>query len=199
MPVSYREITKNEQKIIDNVDMVKYYDENITKLKPKYGLRTRDGQVVKFLPMLPGKNLGICPFHKDTDASLRAWTQRQRYHCFGCGTGGSVVEIHRRIRRDFYAVNLTYEQAVQELAAMYGIELDKTDEGFKKRNPFEVARERMQAPITYRKPPGVVQLGDFRKLNNQLRRSGLPLAAQVVNYAQLDLLASLSLSNHKEG
>ncbi len=194
-----REITKNEQKIVDNVDMVKYYNDNITKLKPKYGLRTRDGRVVRFEPMSEGtKNLGICPFHKDTDASLRAWTSQKRYHCFGCGTGGTVVEIHRRIRRDFYAVSLTYEQAVQELATMYNIELDITDEGFRKRDVFEVARERVQAPVTYQKAPGVLHLGDFRKLNNTLRLSDMPLATKVLNFAQLDVLASLSLSNHKD-
>ena len=35
----------------------------------------------------------ICPFHGDTDASLKIYKGTGGWHCFGCGKGGSVVDF----------------------------------------------------------------------------------------------------------
>ena len=38
----------------------------------------------------------VCPFHEDTDASLKVYRNRaghSGWHCFGCGKGGSVIDF----------------------------------------------------------------------------------------------------------
>jgi DNA primase len=45
-----------------------------------YGYKTRHGFMV-------------CPFHGDTDASLKVYKGTGGWHCFGCGKGGSVVDF----------------------------------------------------------------------------------------------------------
>jgi DNA primase len=40
--------------------------------------------------------MGCCPFHDDSTASLSVGGVPDRFHCFGCGVGGDVVEyVHR--------------------------------------------------------------------------------------------------------
>ena len=60
------------QVIRDTVDM-----DQILSL---YGYKTRRGFM-------------ICPFHGDTDASLKVYKGTGGWHCFGCGKGGSVVDF----------------------------------------------------------------------------------------------------------
>ena len=35
----------------------------------------------------------VCPFHGDTDASLKVYKGTGGWHCFGCGKGGSVIDF----------------------------------------------------------------------------------------------------------
>ena len=35
----------------------------------------------------------VCPFHGDTDASLKVYKGSGGWHCFGCGRGGSVIDF----------------------------------------------------------------------------------------------------------
>jgi DNA primase len=35
----------------------------------------------------------VCPFHPDTDPSLKVYSDQNRWHCFGCGRGGSVIDF----------------------------------------------------------------------------------------------------------
>ena len=40
--------------------------------------------------------MGCCPFHDDSTASLSVGGVPDRFHCFGCGAGGDVIEyVHR--------------------------------------------------------------------------------------------------------
>src|ERR1035437_5898433 len=40
--------------------------------------------------------MGCCPFHDDSTASLSVSGVPDRFHCFGCGAGGGVIEyVHR--------------------------------------------------------------------------------------------------------
>lgn len=60
---------------------------------------------------------GLCPFHGDSSPSLKVDRERGTWHCFGCGEGGSVFNF---LMRD---ANLSFPEAVRELAARYGVPL----------------------------------------------------------------------------
>lgn len=57
-----------------------------------------------------GKSLmGCCPLHDDHTASLSVCGIPDRFHCFGCGASGDVIEYVARLR------NLTFRDAVAYL------------------------------------------------------------------------------------
>jgi DNA primase len=53
--------------------------------------------------------MGCCPFHDDTTASLSVDGIPDRFHCFGCGAAGDVIDFVRRLH------GLTFPEAVQHL------------------------------------------------------------------------------------
>ncbi len=72
-----------------------------------------------FVPLKKrGKNyVGLCPFHQEKTPSFTVSSERQMYHCFGCGAGGNVftfVMEHDRV---------SFVEAVRTLAARAGISL----------------------------------------------------------------------------
>ena len=70
-----------------------------------------------------GKNyLGLCPFHSEKEPSFTVSDEKQIFHCFGCGASGSVFDFVMRTR------NLTFPEAVKELAERFGIPLPKEEE-----------------------------------------------------------------------
>ncbi len=57
----------------------------------------------------------LCPFHQEKTPSFTVSPQRQTFHCFGCGAGGSVF----RFVMDYE--HLDFPAAVRKLAARAGI------------------------------------------------------------------------------
>ncbi len=81
-----------------------------------------------------GKNwLGLCPFHSEKTPSFNVNTEKQIFHCFGCGVGGDVfkfVELQE---------GLNFPEAIKTLAARSGITLpqDNRDHRQDKRSEDE--------------------------------------------------------------
>ncbi|CAN5633891.1 DNA primase [soil metagenome] len=57
----------------------------------------------------------LCPFHQEKTPSFHVNSQRQSFHCFGCGAGGSVF----RFVMDYE--HLDFPSAVKKLATRVGI------------------------------------------------------------------------------
>jgi DNA primase len=57
----------------------------------------------------------LCPFHQEKTPSFHVSPQRQTFHCFGCGVGGSVF----RFVMDYEHID--FPSAVRKLAARVGI------------------------------------------------------------------------------
>ncbi|MBR3474794.1 MAG: DNA primase [Oscillospiraceae bacterium] len=58
---------------------------------------------------------GLCPFHSEKTPSFAVNPEKQIYHCFGCGKGGSVINFIMEIE------NLGYRDAVAFLARRAGM------------------------------------------------------------------------------
>lgn len=66
-----------------------------------------------------GRNyIGLCPFHADTKPSFTVSEEKNLFYCFGCQKGGTPIHFLME------AKNLTFAEAVEELAKRYGIKID---------------------------------------------------------------------------
>ncbi|WP_457577049.1 DNA primase [Desulfomarina sp.] len=61
--------------------------------------------------------LGLCPFHGEKTPSFSVHGGQQFFHCFGCGESGDVFSFMMKYH------NLTFPEAMKELARRYNIEL----------------------------------------------------------------------------
>src|SRR5260370_22549690 len=57
----------------------------------------------------------LCPFHQEKTPSFHVSPQRQTFHCFGCGVGGSVFRFVMEYE------HTDFPSAVRKLAARGGI------------------------------------------------------------------------------
>jgi DNA primase len=65
-----------------------------------------------------GKNyLGLCPFHTEKTPSFNVSPDRQMYHCFGCGVGGTAFTFVMEYEK------VSFVEAVRSLAERAGISL----------------------------------------------------------------------------
>lgn len=83
--------------------------------------------------------VGLCPFHSEKTPSFTVSADRQAFYCFGCGAGGSVFDFLMRMR------NLSFGEAVQELAGRVGVALPEKEETPRQRKSREFARLLVQA------------------------------------------------------
>lgn len=64
---------------------------------------------------------GLCPFHNEKTPSFHVSADKQLYHCFGCGEGGTIVNFIMK------AENLDFVEAIKLLADRAGIALPEPD------------------------------------------------------------------------
>jgi DNA primase len=63
-----------------------------------------------------GKNfLGLCPFHTEKTPSFTVSSEKQMYHCFGCGKGGNIFTFLMEMDK------VSFVEAVRSLAVKSGI------------------------------------------------------------------------------
>ncbi|MEO0093854.1 MAG: DNA primase [candidate division WOR-3 bacterium] len=72
---------------------------------------------------LPLKKVGkyyraLCPFHTEKSPSFYVSPERQIYHCFGCGAGGTALTFVMNFEK------LSFPEAVKKLATRLGITLE---------------------------------------------------------------------------
>ena len=60
---------------------------------------------------------GLCPFHNEKTGSFSVAQDKQMYYCFGCHSGGGVINFIMEIE------NLSYPDAVRFLAKRAGMEV----------------------------------------------------------------------------
>lgn len=69
-----------------------------------------------------GKNYqACCPFHNEKTPSFSVSPEKQFYHCFGCGAHGNAIGFLMDYER------FEFVEAIEELAAMVGVEVEREE------------------------------------------------------------------------
>ncbi len=83
-----------------------------------------------------GKNfIGLCPFHTEKTPSFTVSEDKQIFHCFGCHSGGNVFKFLMEYEK------ISFIEAVQEIAARVGINLEYDEDTSDKDNEQEILYE----------------------------------------------------------
>lgn len=102
--------------------MAKIRDDDVAAVRD----RARIDEVVREYITLKsaggGSWKGLCPFHEERTPSFHVTPAKGLYHCFSCQEGGDVITFVRKVD------SLTFGEAVEKLAAKYGMTL-RYDEG----------------------------------------------------------------------
>ncbi len=64
----------------------------------------------------------LCPFHQEKTPSFHVHSDRQMFHCFGCGKGGNVFTLLMELE------GMTFPDAVRYLAERQGLAMPETGE-----------------------------------------------------------------------
>ena len=75
------------------------------------------GGYVRLSKRSGGNMFGLCPFHSEKSPSFSVNADKQIFHCFGCGKGGSAISFIMEIE------NLKFRDAVEFLARRARMEL----------------------------------------------------------------------------
>ena len=98
-----------------------YSDEIIEEVRSRNDIVDVVGQYVHL--QKKGSNyFGLCPFHNEKSGSFSVSSHKQMFYCFGCGAGGNVITFLMKYD------NLTFQEAVKQLADRAGIKLPEQDD-----------------------------------------------------------------------
>ncbi|MBR5535986.1 MAG: DNA primase [Clostridia bacterium] len=81
--------------------------------------------------------MGCCPFHREKTPSFHVSGDKQLYHCFGCGAGGSVIQFVMA------AENLDFPDTLRFLAERAGINLPETGQSKNETDEFYRRKRRI--------------------------------------------------------
>lgn len=92
--------------------MSEYFDKHVAPLDYKFRRWTA-----------ASNSTVVCPLHEDNDPSMGFISTREgeKYHCFGCGSAGTLVQLHQRVQRQWFNKRMSEDQAREDLYALYGI------------------------------------------------------------------------------
>ena len=65
--------------------------------------------------------MGLCPFHNEKTPSFSVSSQRQTFHCFGCGVGGNAITFLMKYD------NMGFQEALKQLADKAGVRLPEAN------------------------------------------------------------------------
>ena len=121
-----------------------------------------------------------CPFHQEKTASFHALDREGYYYCFGCHAKGDAITFLKE------AENLSFMEAVEELAREAGMKIPERDPGLQKQmDAHSVLSEVMEKAVRYFRMMLKTQAG--REATLYLKRRALSEETQDrfdIGYAQ---------------
>lgn len=100
--------------------MPRFSDEIIEEVRSRSDILSVIGSYVRLKRSGSGY-VGLCPFHNEKTPSFSVNPARQMFKCFGCGVGGNVITFLMEYE------NLTFPEAMENLAERAGIELPRQE------------------------------------------------------------------------
>jgi len=110
--------------------------EDIAAVRERAPIEEIIGQHVALKNAGVGSLKGLCPFHDERSPSFTVRPSVGRWHCFGCGEGGDVIEFVMRMD------GLTFAEAVEYLAERAGVTL-RYEQGGARSGPTAGQRKRL--------------------------------------------------------
>ena len=114
---------------------------NIYADEIKERVKTRDAAIAYGM-RVDHQGWACCPFHRESKPSLRVYGGDRGWHCFGCGAGGSVIDLTMRLH------GLTLMAALRKLNEDFalGLPLDvRPDWRARRRIAEETIRRKREA------------------------------------------------------
>lgn len=110
---------------------------------PELFRKVREGvpmqQVVEYYGLqVNRKGLCLCPFHHDTDPSLKVYPDGKGFYCFTCGTGGDQIKFAALYQ------GISNAEAAKELAASFDIPVNVPVTYREKREAGKTQRRRRE-------------------------------------------------------
>lgn len=174
--------TSNEEKVIAQVKVSTYYNDYVTKIESKFRKIVEGGSAV-------------CPLHDENDPSFSDWNDKGLFHCFGCNSTGDVITLHQRVQFRHHRHNLTRNKAMEELARIYGVELEVDEKGeIVVENPFSKARRKMGVGVQNKQESTGMPLAEYRRYNAQIRgNTRIAEGVKIKNYQKIDIMMGIQM------
>jgi len=96
--------------------MVKYSEEILDEIRDRLDIVDVISEYVTLKASGKGHK-GLCPFHQEKTPSFMVDSEKQIFHCFGCGEGGNVFSFIMKIEK------ISFPEAVKILADKSGVQL----------------------------------------------------------------------------
>lgn len=95
--------------------------------------------IAEYIPVLPDGTgfKSVCPFHNDTNPSMKISPSKKIFKCFSCGAGGNVIQFVSRYE------NISFVESVAKLARKIGIVIENnTDPNYEsKKKLYQILTE----------------------------------------------------------
>lgn len=106
-----------------------------------------------------------CPFHKEKTASLKAYQHDIKFHCFGCGKTGSVIDFIMELH------NLSLSQAVVKINYDFGLNLPIGERlSLTKQHELKKAERERKAKIKAEKEQAQHRESEYWKIFDEWKR-----------------------------
>ena len=95
--------------------------------------------IAEYIPVLPDGTgfKSVCPFHNDTNPSMKISPSKKIFKCFSCGAGGNVIQFVSKYE------NISFIDACVKLARKIGITIENnTDPNYEsKKKLYQILNE----------------------------------------------------------
>lgn len=160
------------------------------------------------------RDTACCPLHGETKPSLHYFSDTNSYYCFGCGSGGDIIKLHREYMEKCRGLEVNFVDAVRFLYQRYviGADIESLDiggkeaqgESAKDRKPWEPAPVKAEKKEEKRLSTDIETMRYSRyilELEQRMHAIKAPIEVKETMYSLIDdteLLVSLNKLNAGE-